>query len=247
MRLWYQFPMRTIPHMHDFFSGLPEPVKEEWERLSNVRKLGKSETVYHRGDQPTELYRLLEGAVKLCNYSLDGGEVVAGELRTGDCFGEMGLIDGLPRVSHAVASMESRISVLSAQNFSMLRDKYREIDRQLSLILCRRVRFLYSLYDDAVGLKLHERLARVIHRLAYSHGHQREQHETYIEISHEELSKMLGASRQSVSKELKALERDGDIKLRYGRIYVCDLGLLGDKYERDIGVEQYSAFYDENS
>ena len=237
--------MRAIPYMHDFFSGLPEPAREEWERLSSLRKLGRGEAVYRQGDQPVELYRLIEGAVKLCNYSLDGGEIVAGELRPGDCFGEMGIIDGLPRVSNAIASRDSRVSVLAHKDFRILREKYRDIDRQLNLILCRRVRFLYSLNDDAAGLKLHERLARVIHRLAYSHGNQDEQRERYIEISHEELSKMLGATRQSVSKELKSLEREGDIELRYGKIYICDLAMLGEKYEKGIGMEQVTALYDE--
>jgi CRP-like cAMP-binding protein len=113
-------------------------------------------------------------------------------------------------------------------------------------MLCRRVRFLYSLNEDAAGLKLHVRLARVIHRLAYSHGHTPAQGRPYIEISHEELSKMLGASRQSVSKELKSLEREGDIELRYNKIHICDLERLADKYEKAVGMEQITASYDKD-
>lgn len=147
---------------------------------------------------------------------------IMGEFRPGDSFGDMGIIDGLPRVSHAVAAKNSRGSVVSKQDFENLCDEYPEIYHQLTRMMCRRVRFLYSLNEDSVGLKLQVRLARTLHRLAYSHGFRNELGEIYIEISHEGLSNMLGASRQSISKELKLLEREEEIELRYGKICIRD-------------------------
>lgn len=79
---------------------------------------------------------------------------IMGEFRPGDSFGDMGIIDGLPRVSHAVAAKNSRGSVVSKQDFENLCDEYPEIYHQLTRMMCRRVRFLYSLNEDSVGLKL---------------------------------------------------------------------------------------------
>lgn len=87
-------------------------------------------------------------------------------------------------------------------------------------------------------------VARVIHRLAYSHGYRDESEGLYIDVSHEELDKMLVASRQSVSKELKLLERQGDIQLRCGKICIRDLESQGDRYERAVGMEQVTPRYD---
>jgi CRP/FNR family cyclic AMP-dependent transcriptional regulator len=237
--------MRTIPHMHDFIGDLPDAVREEIESLSTIRRVNKGESVYAKGDESTDLYRLLEGAIKLCNYSLDGKEILMGEFRPGDCFGEMGLIDGLPRTSFAVAVRDSRVRVLNKPNFFMVYKKYPELSWQLNLVQCRRIRFLFSLTEDAAGLNIHVRLARAIHRLAYSHGYRGEDQGVYIDVSHEELSKMLGASRQSVSKELKLLEREGDIELRYGKIYIRDVVALGDRYEKAVGMEQVTPLYDD--
>ncbi|MCP5191158.1 MAG: Crp/Fnr family transcriptional regulator [Pseudomonadales bacterium] len=237
--------MRTIPYLHDFISELPDHIKEDISRLSTERTLSRGDAAYRKGDPPGEVFRLLEGAVKLCNYSLDGREMIAGEFRPGDCFGEMGVIDGLPRVSNAIASRDSRLGVISKQDFDALRRKHPEINAQLNLVLCRRVRFLYSLYDESFGLKLNVRLARVLHRLAYSHGIQGHAGEIYIEISHQDLSHMLGASRQSISKELKLLEHEGDIQLRYSKIYFRDLALLAEKCEQAVGMEQFAPIYDE--
>ncbi|PLW68852.1 Crp/Fnr family transcriptional regulator [Pseudohalioglobus lutimaris] len=235
--------MKVIPYLHDFIGGLSADVRADIDAVASIRCLAKGEAVYRKDDNPTELYRVLEGAIKLCNYSLEGAQITTGEFRPGDCFGEMGVMDGLPRVSHAIASRDSRLSVLSKQQFETLCEKHPEIHRELNRVLCRRVRYLYSLNDEALGLKLHVRLGRTLHRMAYSHGCENELGETYIEISHEELSNMLGASRQSVSKELKSLERSGDIELRYGKIYVNDLALLAEKYEIAVGMEQFAPLY----
>lgn len=235
--------MQAIPHMHDFFVDLPQAVKDQIAVLSVARKIAGGQEVYRQNDPSLEVYRLHQGRIKLCNYSVDGDEIITGELRAGDCFGEMGLIDGLPRMSHAIASTDSIVHVLSAKHFNDLRDRHPEIDRQISIVLCRRVRALYSLNEDAAGLKLSVRIARVILRLAYSHGRQDESGATIIRVSHEEMSKMLGASRQSVSKELKSLEQAGDIELRYGKIYICDLPGLAVKYEDELGREQVTPVY----
>ena len=95
-QVWYSGLMRTIPYLHDFISELPDHIKEDISRLSTERTLSRGDAAYRKGDPPGEVFRLLEGAVKLCNYSLDGREMIAGEFRPGDCFGEMGVIDGLP-------------------------------------------------------------------------------------------------------------------------------------------------------
>ncbi|GAA0690529.1 Crp/Fnr family transcriptional regulator [Marinobacterium maritimum] len=235
--------MRTIPNLHDFVHLLPDAIQDEIRQLSVERNLRKGETLYCKGDPSIELYRVIEGAIKLCIYSRDGREHVVGELLPGDCLGEMGLMDGLPRGTNAVASRDSRISVLSKRNFDDLYNRHPVISQQLNVMLCRRLRVSFTLNEDNFGLRLRERLARVLHRLAYSHGHPDEQGRTCIKISHEALSKMVGASRQTVSTELKSFEREGSIRLQYGRILISDLKAFGDRYEAEAGIEQVSPSY----
>lgn len=237
--------MKPIAHLHDFIGGLPLSVREAIEKRSHPRLVQRGTAIYRQGDDATELYRLEEGGVKLCNYTADGKEFVTGAFRPGDCFGEMGLIDGMPRLSNAVATRDSRLLVLGKQHFDQLYREHPEISRQLNLMLCRRLRMVYALGEEAHSLNLGERLALSICRLVYSHGFRDEHGARYIGSSHEELSRMLGASRQSISKELKLLEAEGAIELRYGKIYVKDLASLNARYENLVGVEQITATYDD--
>lgn len=79
--------MKVIQHMHDFVSTLSPAAQDRFDALSVQRQVGKGEAVYRQGDDPNELFQVMEGAVKICNYSLEGREVVTGEFQPGDCFG----------------------------------------------------------------------------------------------------------------------------------------------------------------
>ena len=239
--------MQVIPHMHAFVSELSPAARQAFEELSTLRKVGKGEAVYRQGDTPSEVYQLVEGRVKLCNYSPEGREVVSGELQLGDCFGEMGLIDGLPRMSHAIASCDSIVRVLNRPGFDELTAKHPEVDRKIAAVLCHRVRYLYSLNEEASELTLHQRVARCVLRLAYSRESNNPERELFIAISQEELGQMLGASRQSINKELKALVCEGSIELRYGRIYIQNLEQLKDNYDYLLGAESITPGYQESN
>lgn len=238
--------MKTISHMHDFLSGLPEPVREAVKQRCFERKVAKGEAVYRQGDEPGEMYQLLQGAVKLCNYTLDGREIVSAEFLGEDWMGEMGLIDGLPRVSHAIASQDSTLRVLSKANFDELVAQYPQISQQMNIMLCRRLRMAWLMREEGSSLSMHQCLARAIHRLAYSHGLSDTSKGLYIAFSQEELGKMLGVSRQSINKGIKPLVEEGLIQLQYGKIFIKNLEGLHEKYESLMGMEQIAAVYDQD-
>ncbi len=237
--------MKTIPHMHDFISGLPGEVRLEIESRCRQRRVLKGEAVYNQGDAATEMYQVIKGGVKLCNYSLDGREFYALQFRENDCFGEMGLIDHLPRVSYAVATADCLLRVITKEDFEHFLRNYPEFSQQVMLMLCRRVRYSYSLLAEASGLNLHQRVALNLYRLAHSHGVKDAAGDLYVGVSQEELARMLGSSRQTVNKELQKLVAEGSVELRYGKIFLMDLEGMREKYEYLMGSEQIAASYRE--
>lgn len=236
--------MKTIPHLHDLFGSLPESIREELAAVTTPRHFLAGEPVYRQGDEASEMYQVIAGCVRLCNFSYDGKEVELSRFRPGDCFGEMALIDGLTRVSYAIAVKATELRVLAKEQFDTLYYRYPEFSQQLNLMLCRRMRMLYSFSEETCALSLKQRLARHLCRLAYNQGFRDQQHRLCIEVSHEELGRNLVASRQSISKELKVLELEGGVALRYGRIHIEDLNRLQDEYESLMGAEQVTATYE---
>lgn len=235
--------MRIIPFMHDYISGLPPEGREMFERLSTVVSIPAGSTVYRQGDVSNEIYQLLEGAIRLCNYTAEGREIVTAEFRTGDCIGEMGMVDGLPRVSYAITTRDTVLRVLKKRQFDQLLVLFPQLKDLLLLTLCRRVRAFYALHEE-IGLSMHQRVARTVLRLAYTHGCRTDDGKLYIGLSQEDLSRMLGVSRQSINKELQVLKKLDLVALKYGRIYVTDLPALEDQFEYLLGMEQITATYE---
>lgn len=189
--------------------------------------MAAGENVYRRGDPSTALFQVLSGRVRIRNYSSAGKELLYTYMEAGDCFGELGLIDGESRHHDVDADSEADLAVLSAADFDRLREQYREIDHQLLRFMSRRTRRLYELYEQAFLLDLPHRLAQRLYLAGSSVARSaKEEVPPGLVISHEDLARMVGASRQSVSSILKDWERQGLLRQAYGKIVLLDLAAL---------------------
>jgi CRP-like cAMP-binding protein len=156
----------------------------------------------------------------------------------GDCVGDWGLLIDQPRMNSTISVGSSEVNVLRKTHFNNLYDRFPEIARALNRVMARRLRLTFMLTEDASLLPLRPRLARVIIRMGYSLGYLDQEGCTVIEgISQDELSKMVGATRPSVGRELKKLEREGSIGIRYGKLIIKDLAFFSEQYDRLTAVE----------
>lgn len=201
------------------------------------RRFSNGETIYSVGDQADECYRVNSGMVELRNYTYAGKQIVMVELRKGDCFGEAGVIDSHPRFNNAVSIGETTLHVLPKKSFNALYTQHHEIARALNRSYCYQLRHVYSIAEDASVLTLKDRLVSLIARLATSRGVQLKGETVLEDTSHERLANMLGATRQAVSRELKALENDGLLQLHYGRAHIPSLEKLIARYEQMMSGE----------
>ncbi len=236
--------MLVVPHLHDFIDTLSEPVRQALLARAVERRYAKGQMIYHHSEPATDVYQLVTGTVRLFNITYDGKEVVFGDFRPGDCFGEMGLIDGLPRAINATAIEASTALLISKAHFQAQAEKHPEINHRLAVMLSLRVRLLFEIAQDASALSLHQRLIRVIHRLVYTHGVEADGR-IRVGVSQEGLASMLGVSRQSVSKELQSLKEMGFLDIRYGKLHILNLQALSDMSEAGYGAEQVAPLYPE--
>lgn len=235
--------MQKISHFHNWLAPLPPAVLSDISQYMFTRTLEDGEAIYHLGEEANELYQVVEGKVKCNMYSFDGKEVVISTFLPGDTFGELGLLDGLSRAANTFAIGKTKIKVLSKQHFCNLSKKHPEINAQLVVMFSHRMRMAFTVNIDNLTLTLRDRLARCIHRIAVSRSINATS-EVLMDISHEELARMVGASRQSVSKELKKMEKEGTLEIKYGKILVKDYTLLSEQFEYLLGQEQITPDYD---
>ena len=92
---------------HFLFRGLEAGLIQRLVELSVTRRLARDAVLFRKGDEGGALYGVLQGAVRIAVGGPDGREIVLNVMEPGDVFGEIALLDGLPRTADASAIVES--------------------------------------------------------------------------------------------------------------------------------------------
>jgi len=188
-------------------------------------KAGK--IIFLQGDPGKAVYIIESGAVRIYVHAEDGQEVSVVINGPGDLFGEMSLIDQFPRSATAVAIEKTVLWVMSDQDFYRHLKASPQLALNVMLILSRRVRQMNESIKSLASLDVTRRIAKRLVSLAMRHG---EQIECGIRITSPltqgDLASLIGASRESTNRALRALQRKGLIDVQDGYIVLLNAGEL---------------------
>ena len=95
------------------FSKLDRPDLERIGKVVVARSYKKGEQIVGEGEQAVAFYVIVRGKVEITK----GGEVL-NTMRAGDCFGEMALLDGWPRVASVRAAEDTDCLVMTRWDFT---------------------------------------------------------------------------------------------------------------------------------
>ena len=87
--------------------------------MNHTKHLQKGEVIFHEGNPSDYAYIVQSGSVEILEQALRGQKLL-GVLGENEIFGEMGLIDGLPRSATARAKQDTLIHVLTPRTFGKL-------------------------------------------------------------------------------------------------------------------------------
>jgi len=193
------------------------------------RSLKKGEALFRKGDEGTSLYIVKSGSVKVVLPSEMGEEVAAAILSEGDFFGEMALLDEMPRSADVVALEPSELLALRQKDFlRFLKDNEGAIQSVLSY-LSMRLRKTDDLLEDAHFLNISTRFARRLVELAQRYGHQKEEGgaiEIDLRLTQKDLAGIVGTTRESINKELRILREKKLVDTEGSSIRILDLKRL---------------------
>lgn len=108
----------------------------------------KGEDIIHEGTLSDCAYIIEKGSVEVSKKRPNGQKQVLGILKENDIFGEMGLIDGLPRSATVSALEDCSISVLSQETFNNLAHHNPESLMPILKVLAKRLRSTLQLVED---------------------------------------------------------------------------------------------------
>ena len=209
-----------------WFSSLSPSLRHDILRCAYVKRLKDGDLIVARGDTPQEWIACAKGAVRVSSTSLSGKQITLTYVEPGLWFGDVAILDGDSRTHDAYAHGDTTIMCVSKNDFLRILDTHVEFYQAMLRLQARRTRQLFGLLEDLNTLPLRARLAKQLLHLARSYGVPSLNHggETRIglHLAQEELAQLVGASRQRVNQELKAMEREEALRIEPGGLVIRD-------------------------
>ena len=209
-----------------WFSSLSPSLRHDILRCAYVRRYRDGQLIVARGDPPTEWIACALGAVRVCSTTISGKQITLTYIEPGIWFGDISLMDGDSRTHDAYAHGDTTLLCVARTDFQKILAQHIELYEALLRLQSRRIRQLYGLVEDLNTLPLRSRLAKQLLHLVRSYGvpclADGREMRIGLQLAQEELAQLLGASRQRVNQELKAMEREDTIRIEPGGLVVRD-------------------------
>jgi CRP-like cAMP-binding protein len=214
---------KALLRSHPFFTGLDDRIVERLVPHALTRKVKRGTLLFRKGDAGSNLYAVCAGAVRVSAPSDQGKDAIFNLIVPGEIFGEVAFLDGGPRTADAVMIESGELMVVERRDFLPLLKDYPELALRLLEVLCGRLRHTSQQVEDIVFLGLEPRLAKALLHL-YDHSSFKASQK--FKVTQRDISQLIGASRESVNKQLRSWERRKWLKLNRGGLVILALDAL---------------------
>lgn len=200
--------LRQVP----LFEGLDDEQLDAIALVTITRRFDKHQVIILAEEEGDALFIISSGQVKVSIVSEDGREVILSLLGTGSVFGELSLLDGKPRSANVVATENTDLYMLRRSDFLQLVYKVPQIAVGLLAELAARLRKTDRKIGGLALLDVTSRISETLLQLADEHGTETDDGVLLkSRPTHQQIANMSGTTRETVSRVLKRLEKQGYI------------------------------------
>ena len=197
--------IRRVP----LFSMLTNAQAEAIANSVVKRRYRRGELVVERGKKSNALFILLSGRVRVLTADSKGKEVILSVLEAGSYVGEMSLIDNEPHSATVRAEVQTDMLILARADFARCLPENSSLAYAILRGLVARLRNADRQIESLALLDVYGRVARALLEMAQEvDGLQLIKQK----VSRQDLAKVVGASREMVSRVMKDLEERGFIE-----------------------------------
>lgn len=202
------------------FEALTEKQMECLSATTKLKSYDKDDCIVYKGDEGTDVFIVVEGTCRGTLIDDDGDEVLLSTFERNDIFGEMNLFDKKGRTGTIVANEELKLLRIPQNAFGITLKENSDVCLKLMSILVDRLRKADELIESLAFLNVKERIMKQLVDIANDSGVKSGEFFKIKKYTHLEISSMIGASRESVTKCIKILTIEGLIKIKDDHILV---------------------------
>ena len=201
----------AIVRKHPIFCDLDPDAFDQLCRYAKHTTLKRGATIFSKGDPGNSLVAVISGTVKISVSSAGGRSAILNLIGAGETFGEIAVLDGQDRTADATANTDCELFVIDRREFLPLAMKFIEL-------LCTRIRWTSDQVEQVILQNLPGRLASALIRL--TEKHKLTPQGRSIAITQQEISEMVGMTRESINKQLRVWATRSWVRLEHGSIVV---------------------------
>ncbi len=191
-----------------------------FEARSHWRRFEPDEILVDFDDLSTDIYFLLSGEVRVLIRTQSGKEVILGEMRGGQLFGELAAIDGVKRSANVTALTRGEVGIMPSAVFRELVFASPPVADRLLRLLAGRVRELNARLMEQAVLDLRHRLYSELLRMSAPRaGHGSERVVTPPPFHHV-LAARIGCRREQVTREFTTMAGEGLVERTRGALVI---------------------------
>lgn len=202
------------------FEDLKEEEIEVLVEKGSKEKLKTGEKLFSEKDLVNRIYIVLQGKVTLFRYSEVGQKRVIYILNRDEIINEV-IFDGLPASINCEAFEDSIILSFKKEDLLKVMEKNFSFNKKVLNSMGRKIRRLYRQLKNVVPIKVDKKLAAKLWKLSKDYGVEIEEGTLIdLNISITYIADMLGSTRETVSRSMNKLQKEGLIEYRDKKIIV---------------------------
>ncbi len=194
--------------------------REKLLKLTENRKhrtYKKKEFIYHEGDQPSYLYYINKGSVKIYKISENGKEFILEILREGEFFGYTSLLENNVYSDFAETMEATELTLIPKDDFVELINQNRDVAARFIRLLTAEVKDKENQILNLAYNSVKRRLADTLLNLS-----QQFDENTFFTVSREDLASMVGTATETVIRSISEFKDMGILEVQGRQIKIKD-------------------------
>jgi DNA-binding response OmpR family regulator/predicted transcriptional regulator len=180
-----------------------------------IKSFKKKSEIFMEGDLPLSVFFIKSGNVKAFKSNQDGKELITDLYKENDFFGFEPILENAHYQESAVALQDSELVVIPKNDFITLLFSQKDVSASFIGLLCKKVadkeKQLLNLAYNSVRQRIAEALLKLV---------QLKNSSSKIQISRDDLAKIVGTAPESVIRVLSDFKDEGMIEIESGKITV---------------------------
>jgi CRP/FNR family cyclic AMP-dependent transcriptional regulator len=220
-----QTPLQSVRGVA-LFESLDDVTIGQIDKNCRWKRYDKGEQIIDKQSETRDVFFVIEGRVRVVNYSLSGREITLDDLAPGAFFGELAAIDGQPRSASVMALTECLVASLSPDLFLDLCRDNAPVALAVMSSLAKIVRTSTDRIMDLSTLAANNRVHAELLRQARTN--MANDHEAWISPIpvHGDIASRVSTTRETVARVMNDLARQGIVERRKSVLVVRDVDRL---------------------